>query len=99
MASERKERIRAMVEDKGEVVSGICTRFSPILHHDSAADLDALEKEGEVIRTHGGAVSVKKLMGKGEETLTKPEPRRTKRPSKRLPRRYSICWNQAAPLF
>jgi DeoR/GlpR family transcriptional regulator of sugar metabolism len=68
MASERKERIRAMVEDKGEVrLKDLHEIFPDLSTMTLRRDLDALEKEGEVIRTHGGAVSVKKLMGKGEE--------------------------------
>ena len=68
MTNERKERIRAIVEEKGEIrLKDLNEVFPSLSTMTLRRDLDALEQEGHVIRTHGGAVSVKRLTGKGEE--------------------------------
>ncbi|NLL41859.1 MAG: DeoR/GlpR transcriptional regulator [Firmicutes bacterium] len=68
MSTDRKERIQGLIEEKGEIRLRDLNKLFPELSTMTLRrDLDALEKEGLVIRTHGGAVSVKRLAGKGEE--------------------------------
>lgn len=68
MTGKRRNRIRLIIEEKGEVqLQRLKESFPEVSMMTLRRDLDSLEKEGHVIRTHGGAVSVKKLAGGGEE--------------------------------
>jgi DeoR/GlpR family transcriptional regulator of sugar metabolism len=68
MSAERKERIQELIEEKGEIrLRELNELFPGLSTMTLRRDLDALEKEGLVIRTHGGAVSVKRLAVKGGE--------------------------------
>ena len=68
LVSKRRNRIRALIEEKDEIrLQELKERFPEVSMMTLRRDLDGLEKEGHVIRTHGGAVSVKKIAGSGEE--------------------------------
>lgn len=68
MLEKRREHIRALLEEKGKIrLRNLKESFPEVSMMTLRRDLDSLEKEGHVIRTHGGAVSVKKLAGSGEE--------------------------------
>lgn len=68
MVKKRKERIRLLLEEKGEIqLQELKELFPEVSLMTLRRDLISLEKEGSVIRTYGGAVSVKKLAGNGEE--------------------------------
>lgn len=68
MISRRRKQIRALIEREGEVqLRNLKDSFPQVSMMTLRRDLDSLEKEGHVIRTHGGAVSVRRLMNSGEE--------------------------------
>lgn len=68
MVEKRREQIRELVEEKGKIqLRNLQKSFPEVSMMTLRRDLDSLEEEGHVIRTHGGAVSVRKLAGTGEE--------------------------------
>ncbi len=74
MSSERRASILAIIEDAGEAsLAELCTRFSGVSEITIRRDLIQLEQEGHILRTRGGAVSLKRLgsgiphPGSGEE--------------------------------
>lgn len=68
MAGSRKDRIRLLIEEKGEIqLQNLKELFPELSLMTLRRDLISLEKEGHVVRTYGGAVSIKKLAGSGEE--------------------------------
>ncbi len=74
MSSERRESILAIIEDAGEAsLAELCSRFSGVSEITIRRDLIQLEQEGHILRTRGGAVSLKRLgsaiphPGSGEE--------------------------------
>lgn len=74
MSSERRASILAIIEDAGEAsLAQLCSRFSGVSEITIRRDLIQLEQEGHILRTRGGAVSLKRLgssiphPGSGEE--------------------------------
>ncbi len=74
MSSERRASILAIIEDAGEAsLAELCSRFSGVSEITIRRDLIQLEQEGHILRTRGGAVSLKRLgsgiphPGSGEE--------------------------------
>lgn len=69
MYTKRQSRILQVLEEKGEVqLQQLRSIFPDVSVMTLRRDLISLENEGRLIRTHGGAVSVKKLSSiKGEE--------------------------------
>lgn len=69
MNNERQQQILQLLEHKGEVqLQQLKDIFPEISMMTLRRDLISLENEGHLIRTHGGAVSVKKIAGSaGEE--------------------------------
>lgn len=74
MSSERRASILAIIEDAGEAsLAELCLRFSGVSEITIRRDLIQLEQEGHILRTRGGAVSLKRLSsgiphpGNGEE--------------------------------
>jgi len=60
--NDRKEKILKLLEEKGEIhLQSLKTLFPDVSTMTLRRDLISLEKEGHLIRTHGGAVSVKKF--------------------------------------
>jgi DeoR/GlpR family transcriptional regulator of sugar metabolism len=69
MSNERQQQILYILEQKGEVqLQQLKEIFSDVSVMTLRRDLTSLESEGYLIRTHGGAVSAKKLSAiSGEE--------------------------------
>lgn len=68
MNNERQQHIIQLLEHKGEVqLSQLKDIFPEVSMMTLRRDLISLENEGHLIRTHGGAVSVKKISGSGGE--------------------------------
>ena len=64
MSSERRASILAIIEDAGEAsLAQLCSRFSGVSEITIRRDLIQLEQEGHILRTRGGAVSLKRLGG------------------------------------
>ncbi|MDR0314911.1 MAG: DeoR/GlpR family DNA-binding transcription regulator [Oscillospiraceae bacterium] len=69
MLNNRQNDILSIIEDKGDIQLGdLSLRFPDVSVMTLRRDLKALENGGVILRTRGGAVSVKKLSdGTGEE--------------------------------
>lgn len=69
MGNERQQQILQLIEHKGEVqLQGLKDLFPEVSTMTLRRDLISLENEGHLIRTYGGAVSIKKLAAMpGEE--------------------------------
>lgn len=69
MYNDRQEKIIKLLNEKGEIqISELKERFTQVSTMTLRRDLNLLESNGLLIRTHGGAVSMKKLTTEyGEE--------------------------------
>ena len=68
MINERQQQILSLLEAKGEVqLNQLRDIFPELSIMTLRRDLMNLETEGHLIRTHGGAVSVKKITSTGGE--------------------------------
>lgn len=62
MASERRTEILSVIDDIGEItLAELCSRFSGVSEMTIRRDLIQLEQSGRIIRTRGGAVSLRRL--------------------------------------
>ena len=62
MSDERRAEILAIIDDNGDAtLAELCRRFSDVSEMTVRRDLIQLEQEGRIIRTRGGAVSVRRL--------------------------------------
>ena len=62
MNTARRQHIRSYIEEKESVtVKELCALYPALSLMTIHRDLDALEKEGVIIRTHGGALSIRHL--------------------------------------
>ena len=62
MSDERRSEILSVIDSKGEVsLAELCGLFSDVSEMTVRRDLIQLEQDGHIIRTRGGAVSIRRL--------------------------------------